>query len=162
LDVLVVTGSVPIVGGNTTLALWSERILAVLHEDHPLASRDVVNWTDLREDTVLLSQHDPGPEIEDLLVSKLILPEGRPRIERHDISRGLIKSLVMMKLGISLVLESDIGANSSGLVYRELRDGTGPSRLDYSAYWRADNENPVLDSFLKLLSSRYPPTSLGR
>jgi DNA-binding transcriptional LysR family regulator len=161
LDVLVVTGSVPIVGGHT-LALWSERILAVLHEDHPLASRDVVNWTDLREDTVLLSQHDPGPEIEDLLVSKLVLPESRPRIERHDIGRGGIKSLVMMKLGISLVLESDIGANFSGLKYRELRDGTGPSRLDYSAYWRADNDNPALESFLKLLSSRYPATSLGR
>jgi DNA-binding transcriptional LysR family regulator len=161
LDVLIVTGSKPIVGGNT-LALWSERILAVLHEDHPLTSREVVYWTDLRDETVLLSQYDPGPEIEGLLVSKLVLPESRPKIERHDISRGVIKSLVMMKLGISLVLESDIGANFSGLVYRELRDGTGPSRLDYSAYWRADNENPALDCFLKLLSSRYPPTSLGR
>ena len=161
LDVLVVTGSAPIVGGNT-LALWSERILAVLHEDHPLTSREVVHWTDLRDETVLLSQCDPGREIEDLLVSKLIRPEGRPRIERHDISHGVIKSLVMMKLGISLVLESDIGTNFSGLVYRELRDGTGPSRLDYSAYWRADNENPALESFLKLLSSRYPSTSLAR
>jgi DNA-binding transcriptional LysR family regulator len=161
LDVLVVTGSAPIVGGNT-LALWSERILAVLHEDHPLTSREVVHWTDLRSETVLLSQCDPGREIEELLLSKLIRPEGRPRIERHDISHGVIKSLVMMKLGISLVLESDIGTNFSGLVYRELRDGAGPSRLDYSAYWRADNENPVLESFLKLLSSRYPSTSLAR
>jgi DNA-binding transcriptional LysR family regulator len=161
LDVLIVTGSTPIVGGNT-LALWSERVLAVLHEGHPLTSRDFVHWTDLRDETVLLSQGDPGREIEDLVVSKLVLPEGRPRIERHDISRGGIKSLVIMKLGISLVLESDIGANVSGLVYRELRDGTGPSRLDYSAYWRADNENPALESFLRLLSSRYPPTSLGR
>jgi DNA-binding transcriptional LysR family regulator len=161
LDVLIVTGSMPIVGGNT-LSLWSERILAVLHEDHPLRSRDVVHWTDLRDETVLLSQCEPGREIEDLLVSKLILPEGRPRIERHDISRGLIKSLVRMKLGISLVLESDIGTNFSELAYRELRDGTGPSRLDYSAYWRADNENPALESFLKLLSSRYPSTCLAR
>jgi DNA-binding transcriptional LysR family regulator len=127
LDVLIVTGSVPIVGGNT-LALWSERILAVLHEDHPLTSRKVVYWTDLRDETVLLSQCDPGREIEDLLVSKLILPDGRPKIERHDISRGVIKSLVMMKLGVSLVLESDIGATLSGLAYRELRDGAGPAR----------------------------------
>ena len=40
LDVLIVTGSMPIVGGNT-LALWSERILAVLQEDHLLTSREV-------------------------------------------------------------------------------------------------------------------------
>ena len=161
LDVLIVTGGIPIVGGNT-LALWSERIQAVVQEDHRLTSREVVYWTDLRDETVLLSQGNPAREIEDLLVSKLIRPEGRPRIERHDISHGVIKSLVMMKLGISLVLESDMGTNFSGLKYREFRDGTGPSRLDYSAYWRADNDNPALESFLKLLSSRYPATSLGR
>ena len=61
-----------------------------------------------------------------------------------------------MKAGIGIVLESDVGANFSGLVYRELRDGTGPSVLSYSAYWQNDNENPVLETFLKLLSERYP------
>ena len=66
-----------------------------------------------------------------------------------------------MKIGISLVLESDIGANFSGLVYRELRDGTGPSRLGYSAYWQEDNENPALEAFLRLLSERYPSSCLG-
>jgi hypothetical protein len=81
----------PIVGGNS-LALWSERVLAVLHEDHPLTSRDVVYWTDLREETVLLRHCDPGREIESLLVSKLVFPKRRPKVERHDISRGVIKA----------------------------------------------------------------------
>jgi DNA-binding transcriptional LysR family regulator len=69
-------------------------------------------------------------------------------------------SLVTMKIGISLVLESDIGASFSGLVYREVRDGTGPSVLSYSAYWQGDNENPALETFLKLLSERYPSRCL--
>ena len=64
----------------------------------------------LRHETILLSQHDPGRELEDLLISKLVAPADRPKIERHDVSRGIIKSLISMKLGISLVLESDIGA----------------------------------------------------
>lgn len=34
-----------------------------------------------------------------------------------------------MKLGISLVLESDVGASSAGLVYRELRMGLGRHAL---------------------------------
>ncbi|MGY4601337.1 hypothetical protein [Bradyrhizobium sp. 168] len=38
------------------------------------------------------------------------------------------------------MFESDIGANFAGLVYRELRDGAGASRFEFSAYWRADNE----------------------
>lgn len=61
-----------------------------------------------------------------------------------------------MGLGISLVLESDMGANFAGLVYREIRDGTGPSRIGFSAVWRGDNENPALANFLKILSERYP------
>jgi DNA-binding transcriptional LysR family regulator len=160
LDVLIVTGSMPLLNSKTK-SLWSERVLVVLPEDHPLTAREVVYWTDLRDETIILSEYDPGREIEDLLVSKLVSSDGRPKIERHDISRGVVKSLITMKIGISLVLESDIGANFSGLVYRELRDGTGPSRLGYSAYWQEDNENPALEAFLRLLSERYPSSCLG-
>jgi DNA-binding transcriptional LysR family regulator len=159
-DILVVTGDVPLSDGSVR-TLWSERILVSLAEDHPLAARSVIYWTDLRNETVLLSQHDPGRELEDLLVSKLVAPEGRPRIERHDVSRGIIKSLISMKLGISLVLESDIGASFAGLVYRELRDGTGSTRFDFAAHWRADNDNPALGGFLKLLTERYPSLPSG-
>jgi DNA-binding transcriptional LysR family regulator len=103
----------------------------------------------------LLSQYDPGRELEELLNSKLTHPGDRPRLERHDVSRGVIKSLITMGLGISLVLESDIGANFADLTFRELRDGAGPSRIGFSAMWRPDNENPALAGFIKLLSERY-------
>ena len=99
---------------------------------------------------------DPGRELEDLLMSKLVSPEDRPKIARHDVSRGIIKSLIAAGFGVSLVTESDIGANFSGLTYRELRDGTGPSRVGFSAHWRSDNDNPALANFLKLLGERYP------
>jgi DNA-binding transcriptional LysR family regulator len=155
LDILVVTGAMPL-PESQTLPLWKERILVALPEDHPLTTRDVVLWSDLRNQTVLLSQYDPGHELEDVLISKLPLPGDRPQIERHDVSRGIIKSLISMRLGISLVMESDIGASFAGLVYRELHDGIRPSYLSFSAHWRGDNENPALHSFLRLLAERYP------
>jgi len=155
IDVSILTGDPQALDSKTT-PLWSERILAVLPSEHPLAAREVIYWTDLRNQTVLLSHYDPGRELEDLLNAKLISPDDRPRIERHDVSRGVIKSLIAVGFGISLVLESDIGANFSGLVYRELRDGTGSSRIGFSAVWRADNENPALQNLLKLLGERYP------
>jgi len=154
-DVLIVTGEVPLPDNNVR-SLWSERILVSLPEDHVLAASPVVYWTDLRSETVLLSQYDPGRELEDLLISHLSSPTDRPKIERHDVSRGIIKSLISMKLGISLVLESDIGASFAGLVYRELRGGNGPTRVGFSAHWRADNENPALNNFITLLAERYP------
>jgi DNA-binding transcriptional LysR family regulator len=161
-DVVVIPGR--LVSKDTrALPLWSERILISVPQDHGLAAREVVYWTDLRNETVLVSQYDPGRELEDLLISKLILPEDRPRIQRHDVSRGIIKSLISMGMGVSLVMESDIGACFAGLVYRELHDGTGPSRMGFYAHWREDNENPTLKRFLNLLAERYPlpPPALG-
>jgi DNA-binding transcriptional LysR family regulator len=160
LDILIVTGAAP-VSECQTRPLWSERILVALPEDHPLAMQDIVLWADLRNQTVLLSQYDPGHELEDVLISKLPLLGDRPQIEHHDVSRGIIKSLISMRLGISLAMESDIGASFAGLVYRELHDGTRPSYLSFSAHWRGDNENPALHGFLKLLAERYPSPVTG-
>jgi DNA-binding transcriptional LysR family regulator len=155
LDILVVAGDVPTIDCNV-MPLWSERILVVLPQDHPLAPSHVIYWTDLRGQSVLLSQYDPGRELEELLNTKLAKLSDRPRIERHDVSRGVIKSLISMGLGISLVLESDIGANFAGLTFREMSDGSGPSRIGFSALWRPNNENQALQAFLKLLSERHP------
>jgi DNA-binding transcriptional LysR family regulator len=157
-DVVVSPGRLPS-KDTRSLLLWSERILISLPQDHRLAAREIIHWTDLRNETILLSEYDPGQELEDLLISKLVLPDDRPRIERHDVSRGIIKSLTSMGMGLSLVMESDIGASFAGLVYRELQDGTGPSRVVFHAHWLAENDNPALKRFLSLLADRYPSPS---
>ncbi|MFT4120818.1 LysR family transcriptional regulator [Bradyrhizobium sp.] len=161
-DVVVSPGRLPSKDARSLL-LWSERILISLPQDHWLAAREIIYWTDLRNEKILLSEYDPGRELEDLLISKLVLPDDRPKVERHDVSRGIIKSLTSMGMGLSLVMESDIGASFASLVYRELQDGAGPSRVDFHVHWRDDNENPALKRFLNLLAERYPspPAALG-
>lgn len=161
-DVVVSPGRLPS-KDTRSLLLWSERILISLPQDHCLAAREIIYWTDLRNEKILLSEYDPGRELEDLLISKLVRSDDRPRVERHDVSRGIIKSLTSMGMGLSLVMESDIGASFAGLVYRELQDGSGPSRVDFHAHWRDENENPALKRFLNLLAERYPspPPALG-
>jgi DNA-binding transcriptional LysR family regulator len=155
IDTAIVTGETTQRDGGT-LPLWSERILLALPEGHPLADRETIYWTDLSDENVLLSQCDQGREFEDILISKLVSSEDRPGIERHDVNRDALKSLVSLGFGVGLVIESDIGSSLSGLIYRELRDGTGPSRIGYSAHWRTENDNPALASFLTLLRERYP------
>jgi len=155
MDTAIVTGKAT-QRDSGTLPLWSERILLALPEGHPLADRETIYWTDLRGETVLLSQCDQGREFEDILMSKLSSLEDRPPIERLDVSRDAMKSMVSLSFGLGLVTESDIGTSVSGLIYRELRDGTGSSRIGYSAHWRAENDNPALAGFLALLRERYP------
>jgi DNA-binding transcriptional LysR family regulator len=155
LDVAIVTGEV-LLGDGDILPLWSERTLIALPEGHPLADRKTIYWTDLRGETVLLSQNDQGSMYEDLLTAKLLAPEDRPRVERHDVTSGSLKCLISVGAGVGLVTESDIGTRLSGLIYRELHDGAGSSCVGYSALWKADNDNPALAGFLKLLTERYP------
>jgi DNA-binding transcriptional LysR family regulator len=155
IDVAIVTGETPLFD-NKTMSLWSERIMVAVPEGNLLAERETINWTNLAGETLLISRHDPGADIQELLLTKLTSPGDRPRVVCHDATWGNIKSLVGAGFGVSLVTESDVGTSPSGLIYRELRDGTGSSRIGYSAHWRADNDNPVLASFLKILGERYP------
>ena len=125
-------------------------------EGHALAGRESVQWIDLREEKILLSRRDPGPELHDLIIAKTTSPGDRPKIMRHDVTRASAKSLVGAEFGVTLLTEASDGASFAGVVYRELRDGVEPARIGYSAHWRADNENPALANFLKVLGERYP------
>lgn len=160
LDIAVVTGD-PIARGGRVMGLWSERIMVALPEGHRLAGNAIVYWTDLKDETFLFSQRDPGPEIQEILLAKLAAPGERPKMVSHDVSRENIKGLVGAGFGVSLIREASAGAAYTGVVYREARDGNGPSRMNHAAYWQADNDNPALEGFINLLEERYPSLPAG-
>ena len=155
-DIAIVTGDLTSPGGGA-MPLWSERIIVALPETHPLAEREIIHWTELKGETLLLSQHQAALEIQDILISKLASPEDRPNVVQHDVSRGDIQGLVSAGFGVSLMCEAAVGLHCAGVVYREARDGAGPTRVGYMAHWDDANDNPVLGNFIKLLEERYPP-----
>jgi DNA-binding transcriptional LysR family regulator len=143
---------------DKSLSVWSERVVVALPEDHPLASRDVVHWSDLRHEALLLPQRGPGPEFLKLLVSKV----GRSdpcRLLRHDVGLDRLLTLVGAGWGILLALEGATGAVYPGVTYREVHDTDGPTRLTFRAHWREANGNPSLPPFLDMLRERYPDLS---
>ncbi|MGD9738995.1 MAG: LysR family transcriptional regulator [Bauldia sp.] len=157
-DIAVVTGE-PASDSNRSMMLWSERIIVALPEDHALAANEIIYWTDLKRERFLLSERDPGPEIQDILVAKLSSPGNPLDVVRHDVSPENIKSLVGAGRGVSLMCEACMGASYAGVVYREARDGNGSTRIGYCAYWRDGNENTALRNFISLLQERCPPVA---
>lgn len=155
LDVAIVTGD-PTLAESQALALWSERILVALPEAHPLASQEVVSWGDLKGETFLIGEHDPGSDVHDLLIANLTTPGDRPRVVKHNVSQASIKALVGLGYGVTLVSDACLGAHYAGVVYREARDSKGGCRIGYAARWSKDNDNPALTPFLRLLRERYP------
>lgn len=142
-----------------SLSVWSERVVVVLPRNHPLADRDVVYWSDLKAETFLLSQRGPGPEFLRLLISKLgcLAPD---RLLRHDVSLDRFLTLVGAGWGILLALEGATGGIFPNVVFREVHDADGPTRMSFRAYWRDDNVKPSLQTFLGLLRRRYPDLSV--
>jgi hypothetical protein len=58
------------------------------------------------------------------------------------------------------MLEGATGMRYDGVVYREVCDEDGPTRLNFMAYWREANESPTLGQFLAMLRERYPDLSV--
>ncbi len=152
IDIVVVLGE-PAYSDYAHMSLWSDRIMVAFPKDHPLAAQDFVYWTDLKSERFLMSSRDPGPEIQDLLINKLTSPGDRPLIKPVNANRESILSVVSGDQGICLTCESSIGNAMPGLVYREVRDGNGPTRVGYVAYWRRNNDNPALKQLLALLQA---------
>lgn len=150
IDIVVVLGE-PTNTDYAHMSLWSERIMVAFPKTHPLAARDFVYWTDLKTERFLMSRRDPGPEIQDILLNKLASPGDRPLIKQIRANSDHILSAVDGNRGITLTCESSTGNALPGVIFREVRDGNGPTRVGYVAYWRRNNDNPALKQMLDLL-----------
>ena len=42
------------------------------------------------------------------------------------------------------------------LHFREIHEQGSVARLEFSVYWREDNDNPALQRFFTLINERYP------
>lgn len=140
------------------LPLWSERVVAALPEGHSLTERPTLEWTDLAGQPLLVQMRGAGLEMQRLLAAKLG-SFGTQRLLHQDVGIDRLMSLVGAGLGICLMLEGATGARYDDVVYREVHDHEGPTRFNFSAYWRETNKNPTLGPFLEILRERYPDLS---
>jgi len=154
LDIAIMIGEIPY-PGLMSRSFWSERILVAMPEDHPLASREPIQWTDLTGEHFLLTQRDPGPEACNMLLGKLGMPGYSPEIDMEDIGRDTMLSVIALGAHISIVAESALGIHVPGVVFREVHETNGHTRIGFSGYWREDNENAVLHRFLDFVAVRY-------
>ncbi|WP_375784764.1 hypothetical protein ACE10Z_34430 [Bradyrhizobium sp. Pha-3] len=116
----------------------------------------MVHWGELRRESLLSSQRGPGPELK-LVINKMGYSDAC-RLLRHDVGLDRLLTLVGAGWGILLVPESATGAAFPGVIFREVHDAEGPTRL-IRAYWQQANGNPSLRPFLDPLRKRHPDLS---
>jgi DNA-binding transcriptional LysR family regulator len=145
---------------DRALPLWSERVILAVPTNHPLSNKEVVVWSDLVGEKILIPHHGPGPELERLLISRL-RHYGEQLVLRQEAGLDRLLSLVAAECGALLMLEGGTGIRCDNVAYREIHEDDGPTRLSFMAYWRQSNGNPTLAPFLGLLRQRYPDLSCG-
>lgn len=137
------------------LQLWSERIIVALPQDHPLAAHETVRWADLKDERILLSRWDPGPNIRNILTATLGSRDNRLTIITHDMSPENILCMVGVNSGLSLHCEASTSVAHPGIIYRAIQEDDSRSNLiSYKACWRLRNDNPALAGFLDLLRTQ--------
>lgn len=142
--------------GVVSRRIWSERLYAVLPEVHALAEREQLYWQDLRREVFVVPAGGLGPIFGNLIAARLTEQGKRPNIIVQDTSLESVLSMVAARRYISIATEASQGVAWTDLRFQEIHDPTGPARLEYALYWRADNGNPALQRFFKLIEERYP------
>jgi DNA-binding transcriptional LysR family regulator len=137
--------------------LWSDRIVAALSADHPLATRREISWQDLRHETFLIGRDNAGQDFKELIRRKLGETDIHPRIRRHDIGSNRVIALVQSREGIALLPASWLplirDQHGHDVAIMEIRDTDGSSHLEFGIAWRPDNENPCAQTFARYLES---------
>ena len=142
--------------GIVSRRVWSERLFAVLPDDHALAEKEQLYWQDLRREVFVVSSVGLGPIFGNLIAGRLTEQGKRPNIIVQDTSLESVLSMVAAKRYISIATEASQGVSWTDICFHEIHDPTGPARLEYALYWRKENDNPALRRFFELIEERYP------
>lgn len=100
LDVAFVAGS-PELSDCHTRRVWTEPLVAVLPERHPLAVQPTITWADLAGETFLVRQGRTDPQVHDHIVLRLAGRWPAPSILHFDVGRGTLLSMVGQGFGIT-------------------------------------------------------------
>jgi DNA-binding transcriptional LysR family regulator len=132
--------------------------MIALPATHRLADRDGVAWVDISPETFLVRHNRTGPQLYDLILMRLAERWPRPSIQRFDVDRLTLISMVEQGYGVTLATEATSQIKFPGVVFLPILDEPGP--VVFSAVWSPNNRTPALRDFLDLAKNASRLTAL--
>lgn len=136
-----------------SVPLWYEPVILCLAHDHVLARRDRLYWTDLRAERFVVGADDPGPDLSDLVQSRLSGPGHRPTIVVQQVRRDNLPAFASGD-DIVLLVGPPPALPGNPCVLRTVHDAFGQTSIEYRAHWHRENESTALRWFLDTLGKR--------
>ncbi len=147
LDVTFVLG-VPTVADCHVKPSWTENPVIAMPRHHRLASAKAVRWSDLTEETFVVRREGSGPQLYDHIVLRLAGQWREPHIERSDVGRDTLMTMVAQDYGITLTSEAIMQIPFPGVVFLPISDE--PEPMTFSAIWSPHNRSRALRDLLDL------------
>ncbi|MBY8917990.1 LysR family transcriptional regulator [Nitratireductor sp. L1-7-SE] len=128
--------------------IWSEPLVAVLPDRHPLAGQSTVTWPDLAGETFLVRHSSTGPQVHDHIVLRLAGRLPPPSIQRFVVGRGTLLSMVGQGFGITIVGAATALLPTTGIAFLPFADE--PEPVPFSAIWSPFSQSPAVRNILVL------------
>ncbi len=138
------------------LALWDERILLAIWEDHHLARQSSVSLTQVRAETVLTCGGGESATLQALQAS-LLGPGTEMRVQHAGLLDVL--NLVAIREGVALMCENHREIVLPNIRYVEIAEADAQVGLVLA--WRPALEDPVVGSFVAFMRDWVRRRSLG-
>jgi len=154
LDVVFVAGT-PDLPDCHSRPMWTEPLLAVLPEQHPLAAQPAITWDDMASETFLVRHGGTGPQVHHHIVLRLAGRWSAPSILRFDVGRSTLLSMVGQGFGVTIAGAATSLLPSTGVVFLPIADELEP--VAFSAIWLPSNRDAALHQLLDLANEMNGP-----
>ncbi|AWX57289.1 LysR family transcriptional regulator [Brevibacillus brevis] len=134
--------------------LYDERLMLVLHKDHPLAEKDSVRLKDLTSEPFIISTEGFQTR-EDILTAfsfEQVHPQIKFEIERFETALTLVRE----NLGVTIIPENYLSGSTDASLVRKTIDSPALERTVYLAYMKSRYLAPAVQAFLEEVRGKFP------
>jgi LysR family transcriptional regulator, low CO2-responsive transcriptional regulator len=134
--------------------LYDERLMLVLHKDHPLAEKESVRLKDLSGEPFIISTEGFQTR-EDILTAfsfEQVNPQIKFEIERFETALTLVRE----NLGVTIIPENYLSGSTDASLVRKTIDSTALERTVYLAYMKNRYLAPAVQAFLEEVRGKFP------
>lgn len=128
--------------------IWTEPLVVTLPANHRLARRTDVTWADLAGETFLVRHGGTGPQVQNHIILRLAGSWPPPVIQRFEVERGTLLSMVAQGFGITLLGAASQLCPATGVIFLPITDE--PEPVIFSAVWLPQNRSASLRNLFKL------------
>lgn len=136
-----------------SIPLYDERLVLVLHRDHPLARKETISLPELEKEPFIISTE--GFQTREDILTAFAHVQARPNItfeiERFETALTLVRE----NLGITIIPENYLSELTDASLVRKTVESSALERTIYLAYMKNRYLAPAVRAFLEEVRARF-------